>query len=464
MLVVIIDCLTMTIIEKYYEEVLDKWKENKGKGSILVFKPFNIDDLIIKTVEKVIAKKADSKILIVVDDYNRVTKIKNILKDKYNITNATILSENYVTGNHCFTYDLSILFMNPNKEFTIESLVCKSKFILYIYNKYENIIQRIYRLLPEIKTKINNVNAKDALTITPVEEYRCGICLSDTDREDYDKCTDYINDSMKIIGDFKNIDKIKNGDKYLGLSAAEVRYRIAQDNGWSEHLDMTIPFNKQIDAIYNPNILFERATKTYDIIRKRKELLLDNKNKLPKIIEIVNNNPNKRIVIISKRGEFAAEITKYVNENTKYVCLDVHDCIDKQMDLDMFGRPIKYKSGEHKGEIRYIGAIAISSRNLKKYNNYDANIISLTQTKLNGLELDCDLWIITSPACDNIMLLRNRCICNFRTNPAHIYKIFCKNTVEEKKLSNEQINSFHNVINDEEKNLTYDENSGDIIL
>lgn len=455
----------MTVIEKYYEQVLDKWKEHKGKGSVVVVKPFKIEELIVKTVLKVLEKTPDSKVLIVVDGYNTRLSLNNIFsKQLGDISRIKILSEDYITCNHYFSYDLGILYMAPKYHMTISTLTLRCKFILHITNKYDNDLQQVYKVLPELKTNINSNNAKDSISLTPVEEHRCGVELDEADKTTYDECTNFINDSMVVIGDFRNIEKIKNGDVKLGLSAAEVRYMIAQDNGWSEHLDMTIPFNKQIDTIYNPNILLERATRTYDIIHKRRNLLIDNKSKLDKIVEIVNNHPNNRIVIISKRAEFAAIITKHINDNTNYLCLDVHDCLDKEMDLDMFGRPVLYKSGEHKGEIKYIGATAISNRNIKRYKNNQANIISTTQTKLNGLQFDCDLWIITSPVCDTIMLLRNRCICDFNTNPALIYKIYCKNTVEEKKLSNEQINSFHSVVTDNEKNLTYDENSGDIIL
>lgn len=82
---------------------------------------------------------------------------------------------------------------------------------------------------------------------------------------------------MNVIGNIENIKRIKCGDYKLNLSAAEVRYNIAKSNGWSENLDMSIPFNKQIDEIYNPNALLERVCTIYEIMKNRRDLVTDNK-------------------------------------------------------------------------------------------------------------------------------------------------------------------------------------------
>lgn len=42
------------------------------------------------------------------------------------------------------------------------------------------------------------------------------------------------------------------------MSGAEVRDKIARANGWSETLDMSVPFNKEVDSAYNPTLLYEK--------------------------------------------------------------------------------------------------------------------------------------------------------------------------------------------------------------
>ena len=46
---------------------------------------------------------------------------------------------------------------------------------------------------------------------------------------------------------------------------------------------MTIPINVQIDELYNPSSIRDRALQTYEIIRKRNKLLTDYDGKLDKI-------------------------------------------------------------------------------------------------------------------------------------------------------------------------------------
>ena len=49
------------------------------------------------------------------------------------------------------------------------------------------------------------------------------------------------------------------GNSNTNSSSMAVCYNIARQNGWNENLDMTIQFNVEIDELYSPNALKERA-------------------------------------------------------------------------------------------------------------------------------------------------------------------------------------------------------------
>ena len=167
---------------------------------------------------------------------------------------------------------------------------------------------------------------------------------------------------MNIFRDFDSITKARIGDTKAGISGAEFRNQLALDNGWSSELDMTIGFNRQVDECYNPNILLDKATTCYEIIRNRSNLLTDSDAKLPMILSIVLGNPDKQIMIISKRGEFAARVTAYLEENG-IDCGDYHDNIEPRVLVDENGIPVLYKSGANKGKPRIVKSKAISSAN-----------------------------------------------------------------------------------------------------
>ena len=139
------------------------------------------------------------------------------------------------------------------------------------------------------------------------------------------------------------------GNLQLNISSMQICNQIAQENGWSEQLDMNVEFNLKIDELYNPIALKERASKTYEVIRNRGQLLSDYKGKLDVILDIVNNNRDKKILIINKRADFASAVTDYLNTLSETdICMNYHDKVDSVPAIDSNGNPVFYKSGGRK--------------------------------------------------------------------------------------------------------------------
>ena len=97
----------MNVLNNYYEEVANKWKSQKGIGSVYCLKPFSYSELAINIINKVLAKNKDSKIFIVTDCFNTRQSIVDIFY-KNNIDKDTIkiLSFDYIKKGYNYNYDL----------------------------------------------------------------------------------------------------------------------------------------------------------------------------------------------------------------------------------------------------------------------------------------------------------------------------------------------------------------------
>jgi hypothetical protein len=289
--------------------------------------------------------------------------------------------------------------------------------------------------------------------------------LSDDDRELYDKCTTFINNCVAIFGNLSIIDKCKNGDKTYNVSAAEFRYQLAKENGWHENLDVTCEFQKRIDEVYNPNELFEKASTFYNITRQRRNLITDNESKLESILEICKKHKDDNIIIVSSRGEFANKITEYINKNLGNICGDYHNCIEDCIATDALGEVILIKSGVNKGKPKIVGHQAISTRNETFYNNGLLNVLSIKSSSDKKLKVKCSIIVFTTPICDNIFEFRTRFSnIEITSEPIITYKLYCANTIEENLINKQQPHKLIKIINNNDKFIEYDENSGNIIL
>lgn len=457
--------------DKLINQVVDGFQHFKGKASVYCFSKDVIPELLYHIITKLTQKHKDASIFIVVDCYNTRKNIINYLKE-HNIRedtgyNIKCLSVDYIKDKYHYSYALTIT-VGVNDNFTIINKLCnESKFTLCVLT--ENImnndfIMNVRNILPCIDTADLDIAIRHDNIYSPVEEHRYGVDLSADDRELYNKYTDYITTSISIFGDLSNIEKCKKGDDKLGISAADFRNTVAHENGWREDLDTNVPFMKQIDDIYNPNILFERACTFYTIAKQRRDLICDNEAKLEVIKNICLDNKDKKILIISKRGEYATKITKYLNENN-ISCGDYHDCIDNAIATDINGNVILVKSGVNQGKPKIIGSQAQSSANEKMFNAGTIKTLSIKSASNVKLKIACDVVILTSSLCDNIIEVKSR-FTNvvFNGVPTKTYRVYCNNTIENDKLNKEKENTLFTIINETENNVLYDENSGDIIL
>ena len=409
------------IVEETYDRLINKWgsKEYKGIGTINCVPPVDYCEII--------------------------SRIISLMRNKND--NIKILTHTYVNSRYNYNYDISIVVGVNEWNLSCNTVFNHARFKLMILTEKTidtSMLTKIYNNIPPID---NILNSSGMRAILPVEEHREQILFtSQEDITNYDKYTEFITQTIQVFGNLDNIKCARNGTQD-GRSAIQYITEIAEYNGWSADMDMTNPFSKQIDECYNPLVLAERVKTFYNIVRERMLICSDNVSKLNRIVEIIKDNPNKKFLIISKRGEYAATITKYINDKLGEICGDYHDKIEDKVLVDSNGVPVLYKSGVYKGKPRIVKSKAISTLNLKSFNDGLLRVLSIKNSSAASLKTSVDEWIITSPLCDIITELiyrYNNVTCN--QSKLKVYKLYMAGTIEEASLKKEKLSTNHEVI------------------
>lgn len=458
------------VIEESYNLIINKWgsAEYKGRGSIHCVKPLDYSEIVCRIITQMRNKNPTTKVFIAVKEWAIRVKVFDKLKE-YNIDTNSIncVTETYLNAKYTYNYDICFIIGFDEITPEVYNLFVHSKFRLMILTDDVIDAKKLNNIYEKCKP-INNpidANSINAYRLSlPVEEYQIAVDFANAnDANNYINYSDYITQVLQVFGDFNNIAYARKGAPD-GRSSEQVLNDIAKYNGWSSTMDMSNPFTKQIDECYNPIVLGEKAHTCYEIMRKRGQLVSDNSAKLESIAQIVKDNPNDKIIIISKRGEFAAEITNYLNETFGEICGDYHDKIEPCVMTDDNGVPILYKSGSMKGQPRIAHAQAIGSRNLDFYNRGRLRVLSLKNASNTTISASFNVMIITSSLCDTIDEIRYRFNhLDIDSNKLVVYKLFMNETIEEKALGKEKPSPNHTII-EAKKNFVFgSENNEDII-
>lgn len=457
------------ITDNIYNNLISTWgnEKNRGKGAIYITRPLLYEELILKTIQRVREKNPFIKILIVTNEYSE----RKIIADYFSncgqsLSGITLLTRKYFQPNYTIYYKLIISvginkWTNSSNDGAKDIFGDVSAFKMMILT--DDVSTEDYHLIATAFNFINsptdraNINAVRMLL--PVEEEWIETDFADdATRNKYNEYEEYIRQTINIFGDFETIAKVRKG--FGDKSSEQIANEIAEYNGWSNTLDMSIPFNVQIDRMFNPITIRERASTCYNIIRERQLLVTDAECKLPVINDLARRlvSEGNQVLIVSKRGEYATAVMKYINDNGGEICGDYHDKIEKRVMLNDDGTPVLYKSGANKGKIKYAGSQLISSINMALFNKGQLNVLSIKNKASDELKISVGAVIFTSPLCDLIDEFRYRFNkLAFAANYVRIYKIFVKNTIEQKALSKEKETPTHKIIG--KNNITFTENN-----
>lgn len=481
----------MNDVTDIYNEAANKWSDNKGVGSVILSEPLSVMNFVTMVLDKMVAKTPELTSLIItetMEDRANITyyldntsELKDIHKQLITDKKCLILTREYVERS---PYKPST---NSHKDVLITINVKKFrkiaekyngnyfKFKLLATNSIDSVADNavlMYKYAPKVY-EINYAHLINRSIHSPIKEYQKGVVLTDADRIYYDRCSQYINESVTIFGSFDKLEECRTGNPRLNIAAETCRLQVAESNGWSAKMDMTDAMCRKIDELYNPSSLIERVNQTYNIIRERTKIVTDNIVKLDAILDIVKENIGKRILIISKNGVFASKVTEYLNANIKYegksimtngeifqtrisilqydYCGNYHNDMEGIQAYDKNGKPKVYKSGAKVGQPVIIKAQAQRTRNLELFNDDYMKVLSANNSIDTSFKGVVDVVIFTSPLCSSIRDLKYRIPnLSFSSVPNIIYKIYCRGTNEEKKLIETKGGKDYEIVKDSE--------------
>ena len=472
----------MITIENIFQNAVESWRNNRGVGTMLCTAPLNNKIPILLILQRIYSRSPTADTVIIVSNFHERLELMNFLTTQEDEQNneefKRLLNEKLIriitiellsSGRWNSSATLGIIYNTEEFNLVLRLWLERCTFKLVVLSKLLSSQEDRY-YLSKICPLLNEFKQAeiDELRISrPVEEMWIGVDIH-TDTENY-KLLEYYNKeittTLNIFDNFDNIKRARVGDPSLNMSAIEFCNRIAYENGWNEHLDMNLEYNQELDRVYNPNNLNERASKCYEIIRLRSNILSDFEGKLDKIYEICKEHENEKILIINKRGEFAAKVTTYLNNMfDNVVCGDYHNKVENVILRNPDGSPVLVKSGVNKGKPREIGYQAQMTLNQKKFNEGEINILSTSNSPNKDLNIEVDIIIITSPLCEDIKSYLYRLSkVSYRGDVIKLYTLFCKSTMEHKQLLNKEVQLNHTIVNKDE-NMDISENNFDFVI
>lgn len=471
----------MKNVGELFEDAILHWRDNKGVGTAIIPPPLNNKVMVLGVLQRIYSKSSNVDTIIVTNNFTERISLIEFLTQQEDVDNnkefKNLLETKRIKVLTTGFIDSSKYEMRPFVciMYNIDSfgekmahLLFVAKFRLVVLSKLLSDINdmgKIYQISPLLNDF--KQNELEAIRLnTPVEDIWVDVSIP-KDTETYkllEYYNEYITTSLNIFGSFDVIQQANRGNNKLNISANQICDQIAKENGWNPYMDMSIEINVQIDTLYNPANIKERAGKTYEIIRNRSQLLSDYDGKLDKILEIVNENKDKKILIISKKGEFASKITDFINNMSESnICGNYHDKVEPIPAVDINGNPIYYKSGSKKGERKVIAAQAQKSLNEELFNLDKIRVLSANNSPDKELSCNIDILIITSPQCEDLQNYLYR-LSNvyFNDNKLKLYNIYVKNSFEETRLNSKITLNNQTIINKQENNLI--ENNCDFIV
>ena len=452
--------------DEIFENAALNWRDNKGVGTAFVPAPLNDKVLVYQILSRLYSRSPTATTVIIVNQFKIRQELIEFLTTSENDENneefkklldnkfIRIFTKDFILNGGWHSSAALCVWYQPEEYIhgvAIYVNFCKYKLIvlnkLFTNNTDSTNLYKVAPLLNCFKqAEIDTLRVS-----SPVEETLIDVTIpedSETFRL-YQYYCKYIETSLNIFGSFEIMQQARIGNVTLNISSTEICAQIAQENGWNEHLDMSFEYNRQIDELYNPNNLRDRATQTYEVIRNRTNLLADYEGKLEKILELVKAYSGDKILIISKRGEFANKVTEFLNNNSETdICGNYHNKVDNIDAVDIHGNPIYFKSGAEKGKRKSMGAKAQMTLNENRFNLDMINCLSLSNSPDKSLCVDVDVIIITSPLCEDIeSYLYRLSNIHIRGGKIKLFSIFCRNTLEQQRLFSKPMTETHIIVN-----------------
>ena len=460
--------------EELHEKSVYQWRMNKGIGTVIIPAPLDVLRPLLMILPAMYNKSPTLVTNIVVADFVDKDKIKDYLLHKSEPIHSNVYSNLITKGlikimtvgeaTDKFTYlnpNLVVIYNPKECLYCYIGLLDKAKFKLLLSSTlFTGKLEQLNNLVPRVGS-YNQASVDEIRSSHPVKETLVPLVIDENSnlKKKLDYYNKEISTAIAIFGDFDTIKMARLGNSNTNSSSMAVCYNIARQNGWNENLDMTIQFNVEIDELYSPNALKERASGIYEIIRSRSLALASSDEKLNYILKIVEDNIDKNILIINKHGDFANEVTKYINDNTHYnSCYNYHDKVENIPAIDDNGNEVLIKSGVNKGKPKMLGVKSQKNLAQKLMNKGTIHVLSTNAAPDKDLAVNIDVIVITSPLCETIETYLYRLSKVQFAKEVQLYTLYYKGSLEEKKLDERIVPPTHTILNKAEIEVKSDNN------
>lgn len=460
--------------EELHEKSVYQWRMNKGIGAFIIPAPLDVLRPLLMILPAMYNKSPTLVTNIIVADFVDKDKIKDYLLHKSEPVHSNVYSKLITEGlikiltageaTDIFTHlnpNLVVIYNPKDCLYCYIGLLDKAKFKLVLSsNLFTGKLEQLNNLVPRVGS-YTQASVDEIRSSRPVKEMLVPLVIDEYSslKKKLDYYNKEISTAIAIFGDFDTIKMARLGNSSTNSSSMAVCYNIARQNGWNENLDMTIQFNVEIDELYSPNALKERASGIYEIIRSRSLALASSDEKLSYILKIVEDNVDKNILIINKHGDFANEVTKYINDNTHYnSCYNYHDKVENVPAIDDNGNEVLIKSGVNKGKPKMLGVKSQKNLAQRLMNKGAIHVLSTNAAPDKDLAVNIDVVVITSPLCDTVETYLYRLSKVEFAKEIQLYTLYYKGSLEEKKLDERTISSNHVILNKAEIEVKSDNN------
>lgn len=460
--------------EELHEKSVYQWRMNKGVGTFIIPAPLDVLRPLLMILPAMYNKSPTLVTNIIVADFVDKDKVKDYLLHKSEAVHSNVYSKLITEGfikiltvgeaTDIFSHlcpNLVVIYNPKDCLYCYIGLLDKAKFKLVLSSTlFTGKLEQLNNLVPRVGS-YNQASIDEIRSSRPVKETLVPLVVDEDSnlKKKLDYYNKEISTAIAIFGDFETIKMARLGNSDTNSSAMAVCYNIARQNGWNENLDMTIQFNIEIDELYSPNALKERASGIYEIIRSRSLALASSDEKLSYILKIVEDNVDKNILIINKHGDFANEVTKYINDNTHYnSCYNYHDKLENIPAIDDNGNEVLIKSGVNKGKPKMLGVKSQKNLAQRLMNKGAIHVLSTNAAPDKDLSVNIDVIVITSPLCDTVETYLYRLSKVEFAKEIQLYTLYYKGSLEEKKLDERTVPSTHIIINKAEIEIKSDNN------
>ena len=460
--------------QELHEKSVYQWRMNKGIGTFIIPAPLDVLRPLLMILPAMYNKSPTLVTNIIVADFVDKDKVTDYLLHKSEPVHSNVYSRLITDGfikimtvseaTDRFTYlnpNLVVIYNPKECLYCYVGLLDKAKFKLVLSSiLFTGGLEQLNNLVPRVGS-YNQASIDEIRSSRPVKETLVPLVIDENSnlKKKLDYYNKEISTAIAIFGDFDTIKMARLGNSNTNSSSMAVCYNIARQNGWNENLDMTIQFNVEIDELYSPNALKERASGIYEIIRSRSLALASSDEKLSYILKIVEDNVDKNILIINKHGDFANEVTKYINDNTHYdSCYNYHDKVENIPAIDDNGNEVLIKSGINKGKPKMLGVKSQKNLAQKLMNKGAIHVLSTNAAPDKDLAVNIDVVVITSPLCDTIETYLYRLSKVEFAKEVQLYTLYYKGSLEEKKLDERIVPPTHVILNKAEIEVKSDNN------